>query len=81
MLVDRRSRKVLEVLKVEPKYFTRLARSVGVSNRTLDNRVEDLIKGGFVEEEREEVFPFKRIFSITKKGKFALDSLKELGEV
>ncbi len=60
----------------EPKGINEIQAAVGGSSTTIENRVRELIREGYVNEMQKENFPFKRTIVLTQKGELIAHALQ-----
>jgi DNA-binding MarR family transcriptional regulator len=71
MRVVRRSKaaEILLALLKAPKHVRELQAEVGGSALTVDMRIQELLKEGCIEEERSEVWPFRKTLRLANRGR------------
>jgi len=77
MLLDKTCKRILLALDGSEKHVSALLKDVGGSALTLEQRLSFLVKNGFLKENRMDKFPFKRVLSLSEKGKYILNLMKE----
>ena len=66
---------LLELLK-GPKHVRELQGKVGGSALTVEMRIHELLKGGYIEEEKSEAWPFRKTLKLTEQGRKLASFLK-----
>ncbi len=71
MQVLRRSKaaEILLALLKEPKHVRELQGEVGGSALTVEMRIQEMLKEGFIEEEKSEAWPFRKTLRLTEQGR------------
>lgn len=77
LLVNEKTLQIFRGLKTS-KHFNNLWSEIGGSSNTLKKYVDELVDGGYIKEEREGKFPYKRTLTLTKKGKDTLKLMEEI---
>jgi len=77
MIVEERYERILKALDKGSNIVSKLLKEVGGSATTLEHKLNVLIDGNFVRDEKSDKFPFKRLIFLTEKGSYVLGLLKE----
>jgi len=70
--------RIVLALAVKDTSYLELGKRVGIGKEATASSVTKLLVLGWIKEERERDFPFTRTFKLTKKGRKAVDSIKDL---
>ena len=78
MQIVRRSKaaEILLALLKAPKHVRELQGEVGGSALTVEMRIQELLKEGYIEEEKSEAWPFRKTLKLTEQGRKLASFLK-----
>lgn len=69
---------IILTLIEKPKFVQEIQTEVGGSATTVEDRINELVKEKLVSEETSKEFPFKRVLSLTDKGKLIANMIKTI---